>query len=130
MDELEPPVTDVRFPAMRQQTLMALIALADPEYQERVWIQRHYPRDGFYDDLTMNINVLYDNVLPEPQSRVGTVLRSESESAELLRLEQVLGPLIDDLGDASDGEYISDRRWSDVVAAAATAAAEMKSNDA
>lgn len=120
---------DVRFPATRQQTLMGLNALADPEYQERVWIQRHYPRDGFYDDLTMNINVLYDNVLPEPQSRVGTVLRNESEASDLLRLEQVLGPLIHDLGDASDGEYISDRRWSDVVAAAATAAAEMKSND-
>ncbi|WP_194166551.1 SCO4402 family protein [Mycolicibacterium sp. P9-22] len=85
---------------MRQQTVTALTALADRDYPQRVWIDREYPREGFYDDLTLNVNTLYDMVLPDPQARLGVVLLSESEVALLTALEQVLGPLVDDLRDA------------------------------
>ena len=120
---------DVKFPAMRQQTVTALTALADRDYQQRVWIDREYPREGFYDDLTLNVNTLYDMVLPDPRSRLGVVLLSESEVARLDELEQLLGPLIDDLGDTYDQQYLSDPRWSEVVAAAASALSAMKAND-
>ena len=122
-------MTDVRFPAMRQQTMTALAALADRDYQQRVWIAREYPREGFYDDLTLNVNTLYDMVLPDPRSRLGVVLRNDTEVARLTDLEQLLGPLVDDLGDASDQQYLSDPRWNEVVAAAATALSAMKANE-
>lgn len=114
---------------MRQQTVTALTALADRDYQQRVWIDREYPHAGFYDDLTLNVNMLYDMVLPDPRSRLGVVLLSESEVARLDELEQLLGPLIDDLGDTYDQQYLSDPRWSEVVAAAASALSAMKAND-
>lgn len=120
---------DVKFPAMRQQTVTALTALADRDYQQRVWIDREYPHAGFYDDLTLNVNMLYDTVLPDPRSRLGVVLLSESEVARLDELEQLLGPLIDDLGDTYDQQYLSDPRWSEVVAAAASALSAMRPND-
>lgn len=109
--------------------MIALAALADREHQQRVWIAREYPREGFYDDLTLNVNTLYDMVLPDPQARLGVLLRNESEIALLTDVEQLLGPLIDDLGDASDQQYLSDPRWNEVVAAAASALSAMKVND-
>src|SRR6478735_10589955 len=82
---------DVKFPAMRQQTTTALAALADREYQQRVWIAREYPREGFYDALTLNVNTLYDMVLPDPKARLGVVLLNESEIELLTDLERLLG---------------------------------------
>lgn len=120
---------DVTFPAMRQQTVTALTALADRDYQQHVWIDREYPHAGFYDDLTLNVNTLYDMVLPDPQARLSVVLLSESEVALLTALEQVLGPLVDDLRDAPDQQYLSDPRWNAVVAAAASALFTMRAND-
>lgn len=120
---------DVKFPAMRQQTTTALAALADREYQQRVWIAREYPREGFYDALTLNVNTLYDMVLPDPKARLGVVLLNESEIELLTDLERLLGPFIDDLRDASDQQYLSDPRWNEVVAAAASALSAMKAND-
>ncbi|MCF6387911.1 hypothetical protein L2K20_13100 [Mycobacterium sp. MBM] len=122
-------MTGVKFPAMRQQTMTALAGLADREYQQRVWVAREYPREGFYDDLTLNVNTLYDMVLPDPQARLGVVLLNETEVALLSALEQVLGPLVDDLRDAPDQQYLSDPRWNDVVNAAGSALSAMKAND-
>jgi hypothetical protein len=118
-------VTDVKYPEMRQEIASALAALADPEYQQRVWIDRKYPRENFYDDLTLNINILYDMVLPDPRSRIGTVLVSENEVGHLARLEAVLGPLVAELRDAPDSRYLSDPRWEEVVVAAGSALSSM-----
>lgn len=119
-------MTDVKYPQMRQEAASALAALADPEYQRRVWIDRKYPRDDFYDDLTLNVNILYDMVLPDPKSRIGTVLTSEKEANHLIRLEEVLGPLIAELRDAPDSRYLADPRWKEVVAAASSALSSME----
>lgn len=124
-DPSRSPNADVKFPAMRKETLTALAALADREYQQRVWIERKYPREGFYDDLTMNVNVLYDMVLPDPKRRVGIILRDEAEVKQLTALADVLGPLVDDLREAPDHRYLADQRWDAVVAAAASALSVM-----
>lgn len=121
MDELGPPVNNVRFPAMRQEVVGALAALADRDYQQRVWIEHEYPRENFYDDLTLNINILYDMVLPDPHSRLGTVLLDECEANLLEELEKHLKPLIDELHNASDQRYVTDPRWDGVTDAAASA---------
>lgn len=120
-------MTNVRYPEMRQEVIHQLSALADPEYQQRVWIERKFPHDKFYDDLTMTINILYDMALPDPESGLGSVLMSQSEVDELAGLEKILGPLIDDLRDASDQTYMSDPRWREVVTAARSALSAMAS---
>jgi hypothetical protein len=114
-------VIDVKYPEMRREVVNALAALADPEYQQRVWIERNYPRDNFFDDLSLNINILYDMVLPDPVPRIGAVLLDENEVDQLIRLEKVLGPLIAELRDAPDSRYLSDPRWKQVVDAASSA---------
>jgi hypothetical protein len=110
---------------MRREVVNALASLSDREYQRRVWIARTYPREGFFDDLTLTVNVLYDMVLPDPRTRVGTVLVSAHEVDRLRLLERVLGPLIADLGNAPDSRYLCDPRWNGVVDAARSALAAM-----
>lgn len=112
----------IRYPGVRTQVLSAVEALADREYQERVWIRHELPHPGYYDEHDLNIHILYDDaaVLPDPASAVGTVLH-EDEVGPLQELEAVYGPLIDDLGDQPDAVYLADPRWDDVVRAAARA---------
>ncbi len=112
---------------MRADVVDAVRALSDAAYQRRVWIERRYPHDAFYDDLDMNIHVLYDDcvVLPDPRSRVGTVLVDGTEVPSLERLDAVLSPLIQRLGDSPDAIYLADPAWGAVVEAARTALAAM-----
>lgn len=117
----------VRFPAMRDEVVSALRALADRDYQERVWIRRELPSPGFYDELDIEVHVLFDDidVCVEPERWVGYVLESADEVEPLRRLGNALGALIDDLGDAPDSDYLADPRWPGVVEAAAAALVDL-----
>ena len=109
---------------MRYQTISAPAALSDEEYQQRVWIRREYPRAGYFDDFTLNIHVLYDDcvVIPDPARKWSTAW---SEIVRLHALDQVLGPLLHELGDASDATYLADPRWPTVRVRAGTAVMAM-----
>jgi hypothetical protein len=114
---------------MRRDVLDAVRALADPEYQRRVWLERRYPHEGFFDDFTLNINTLYDDtqVLEDPHQAIGYVLRSAKEVTAMERLSQALGALFDRLGtELSDEEYVSAPEWESVVGAAREALAELE----
>ncbi|WP_143061026.1 SCO4402 family protein [Saccharopolyspora shandongensis] len=113
---VEPPVESIRYPEMRAEVIDAVRSLSDLDYQRRVWIRHEYPQDGFYDDLTTNVNILFDDtcVLPEPEQRVGVVLHF-SEVEAIKALGEVLDPLIGELGDASDGQYLEHPQWPEVV---------------
>lgn len=112
-------VNPVRFPAMRAEAAGAVRALADPEYQQRVWIRREFPTPKFYDDFTTNVHILYDDtsVLDAPEDCVGTVLH-EDEVGGAQALAAALDPLIEDLDDEPDAVYLADPRWKAVVQAA------------
>ncbi|MGZ8750460.1 MAG: SCO4402 family protein [Pseudonocardia sp.] len=114
-------VSSIRFPAMRQEVLSALESLSDRNHQAAAW-GRHDRRAGRYDDLTLNVHILYDDcqVLPDPQTAVGAVLLA-GETARLRHLHKALNPLLEDLGDSSDAVYLADPRWPSVVHAARSA---------
>ncbi len=113
---VEPPVDPIRYPDMRAEVIDAVASLADPDYQQKVWIRREYPQPGFYDDLTTNINILFDDVcvLPNPHTRVGIVLHPGEVDA-MKKLGDVLDPLIDELGDAPDTQYLNHPQWPEVI---------------
>ncbi|MGW1878755.1 SCO4402 family protein [Streptomyces sp. NPDC001975] len=114
----------VEFPDMRENVISAVRALADREYQERVWIQRIYPEDGYFDDFTLNINILYDDtlVLEDPASALGTILSSQQEVAVLTVLRSALDELLEREGtNKSDAEYLASPLWSAVVDSASAA---------
>lgn len=113
---------------MRLEVVAALESLSDCLRQER-W-GRVEEEVNYFDDLTLNVHLLYDDcmVLPRPQSAVPAILHQEEVSA-FIELENALGPMIRDLGDRPDAAYTSEGRWPAVMAAASRALAVMKRCD-
>ncbi|WP_328671792.1 SCO4402 family protein [Streptomyces sp. NBC_00328] len=66
------------------------------------------------------MHVLFDDsrVLEEPEATVGEVLRSADEARAARKPAEVLGPLVDELGDAGDEVCLASPRWPAVVTAA------------
>lgn len=117
----------VRYPAMRAEVIDSLTSLADPKLQQRYWIEQDFPKPGYYQDFTSVVNRLYDDtmVLPEPAKAIESVLRSEDEAEALALLNEVLDPLLTELGESPDERYISDPAWPEIVERAARALALM-----
>ena len=80
-----------------------------------------------YEDLTLNIHILYDDtqVLPDPTTRIGTVLFDGDEVVALASLEAPFGRVLDRLGEAPDAEYLVSKEWPEIVQLAGVALAAM-----
>lgn len=127
---MEKAVEPIRYPDMRAEVVGAVKALADPDYQQRVWIRQEFPHENFYDDFTQKAHILFDDVLvlPEPESAVGDVLYPNEVDA-LRALGEVLDPLIDELGEAPDARYLDHPQWAEVIRKAENAYRVLSNND-
>ncbi|WP_328672382.1 SCO4402 family protein [Streptomyces sp. NBC_00328] len=112
--------SDVEFPNVRINVVAALEALADPDHQQRVWRDRMPRADYAVNNLDLVVHVLFDDsrVLDDPEPPVGEVLASAREVRAARELAEVLGRLIDELGDVGDEVYLASPRWPAVVTAA------------
>ncbi|MFD0856457.1 hypothetical protein ACFQ07_29735 [Actinomadura adrarensis] len=111
----------VQYPEMRAQILETLRALADPEHQRQVWVEHRPPRPGYYDDLDLNISVLFDDTIiaEDPCAHIGKTLHNENEAQAVQALVDVLDPFIESLPRGTDdATAISMPAWRDVVEAA------------
>ena len=119
----------IKFPWMRSQIIDTVRSLSDPVHQRTKW-GRYDPTEHYYDDLDINIHILYDDftVLPNPEESIASLLH-ESEVLPLKALDVVLDPMIKDLGNAPDEVYLCDPRWPAVIQAAADASAAMEANE-
>lgn len=108
----------VQFPRMRDEVIAALRSLSDRRHQDLQW-GVYDPDVTYYDDLALVVHVLYDDcqVLPDPASSVGAVLLPE-EVEPLRRLSDVLDPILDELRDRPDVDYLAHDQWKDVEGAA------------
>ena len=111
---------------MRRDVMFALAALADSEYQDDVWLGRR-PRPGYADNLDAAVSVLYDDcqVLPDPTSRVGSVLVEGDELERLRRLGALLDVLLDEHQGRDDAAFLEDPRWDQILDASAIALTAM-----
>ncbi|MEU8470165.1 hypothetical protein AB0F30_19980 [Streptomyces sp. NPDC029006] len=119
-----PELSGVSLPEMRRNVIAAVRALADEEYQRKVWVDRIYPREGYYDDFDMNLHILFDDtlVLEDPEAALGTVLRSVVEVDAMATLASALDALLAEEGEnKTDAEYISSPMWAPVLRAASVA---------
>lgn len=119
----------IEHPEMRNEVIAALRSLSDPLHQRTQWGRVEEGVD-YYDDLTLNVHVLYDDtmVLPSPEVAIPGVLH-ENEASALRMVDEALGPLIRELGDRPDEAYMADPRWANVVAAARAALNAMRACD-
>jgi len=76
------------------------------------------------------VRALYDTpALPSPRLVVGSFLYADEEEP-LLALDAVLDPMIAELQDVPDAEYVAHRNWPEVVRLAGAAAAVLRERDA
>lgn len=124
MEQAVTEMKNVRLPEMRAEIISALQALASPDHQQKVWIERKYPHEGYYDDFTLNVNILYDDttVLRSPEDALGYTLASEGEVRAMESLAQALDTALDEVGrDATDKEFTLSPYWPGVIRAAQAA---------
>lgn len=116
-----------KYPSMRWSVLDAVASLADEEYQRQMWVGTSAPTPGVFDDLTLNVNILFDDceVLPDPTRALGAVLVPGDDMGRLRRLGEVLSSLIDRHGSEPDINYLNDPEWKEVVRLAGLALAAM-----
>jgi hypothetical protein len=127
MVKLEYTMTIVQFPEMRLNVVSAIEFLSDPERQKL----SGKVKDGvYYADLTLYVNILYDDcqVLPDPSLSIGSILYP-SESEVLRAVHGALNPLLNDLGNKPDSDYFADSQWPAVVVAAREALRTMIENE-
>jgi len=119
----------IEYPEMRLEVIGALMSLSDPSHQRSRW-GRFEEGVNYYDDLTLNVHILYDDcqVLPFPELSVPSLLY-EAEVPALRAVGEALEPLLLDLGDSPDEDYIADPRWPVVVSAARSALTTMQACD-
>ncbi|HWH01990.1 MAG TPA: hypothetical protein VNV66_22345 [Pilimelia sp.] len=117
----------VEYPHARWAVLEALAALSDHAYQQRVWLRRGIPQQDFCDSLDLAIHTLYDDwaVLPAPAGAIGGIVVDGVGVERLIALDDVLSPLLEDLGDVPDSVYLKHPSWSQIRAAAAAALSAM-----
>lgn len=116
-----------KYPSMRWAVLDALASLADEEYQRQIWIGSSTSTRDVFDDLSLNVNILFDDceVLPDPERALGAVLVPGDDLGRLRRLGEVLSSLIDRHGNEPDIKYLNDTEWKEVIRLAGLALAAM-----
>ncbi|MFJ7334387.1 hypothetical protein ACIQUU_14180 [Streptomyces sp. NPDC101116] len=115
---------DITLPEMRAEIIASVRALADPVYQQRVWVDREYPSADYYDDLTLTVNILYDDttVLADPRTALGRTLAGGAEVEAMSRLAGELTRALDEVGrDEPDEGFLASPAWPSVVDAASAA---------
>ncbi|MFJ3882924.1 hypothetical protein ACIPW5_36410 [Streptomyces sp. NPDC090077] len=114
---------NVSLPDMRAEVVGAVRALSDPEHQRLVWIERKFPSTEYFEDFTINVNILDDAaVLDHPHTTIGYTLASEEEAEAMSRLAECLDAVLRTTGEgATDQQIIADPLWVGVVDAARSA---------
>jgi hypothetical protein len=123
-------VNSIRYPGVRVQVLSAVEALADREYQERVWIRHELPHPKYYDELKLEVHILFDDteVCTDPMSCVGEVIHPD-EVEPLRELGVIFDALLTELGDVTDAEYLAHPRWAELVRLAGVAWTVMQAHE-
>lgn len=97
---MTPALPEVAFPELRSELQYALAALADEEYQSKVWVEGGVPKAPYAYDFDMACHAILDDtdVTRNPRSLLGTVLRNDRELESLVALADALAAVIRDIG--------------------------------
>jgi hypothetical protein len=128
-EEWSPILRGVLYPAMRNEVIGALESLSDPEYQQRVWVEKQFPSPTYYDDFDMAIHTLYDDtgIADDARSQIGSTLRDETEARLVQDVISALDDVLAESGDDADFESVrASKGWPHVVSTAAAALSRLR----
>ncbi|MFI7002359.1 hypothetical protein [Nocardia sp. NPDC050175] len=113
----------IEHPEARSAVIDLVENLADPDFQQRVWVERRGDPD-LIENLDQAVGDLFDLYLDDKniERYIGTVLRNSSETEGIAELAGVLLPLYSSLPPGtSDAAVIAMPEWSTVVETARAA---------
>jgi hypothetical protein len=114
----------VLLPQKRSEMFHYLQALANPDYQERVWVNGDYYPEIGHDGFGYVVTFFFeDTMLAEaPEKNVGTILESVEEAHLIRQVCSAILQVVRVVGDEQpDVEYISHPEWQVVVESASEA---------
>ncbi len=118
--------------SFRRNILAALMSLADPALQARVWVGRGKPEIGKCASFGDVLHSLYDDsgVGEEPDGSVGFELYDEREVESIKHVTSLIDQLLENYGGARpDFDYIDKPEWPKIVNSAAKCLALFEEND-
>ncbi len=121
---------EVRNPDIRKEIMLTLQHLSDPEYQQRVWIDRKFPTPSYYSDFLMAMHMLYDDtgLARNPYSEIGLTLKDETEARLIQIVIEALEEVFGETGDEDFEVVRTASSWPNVIDAAATTWKAMSAN--
>jgi len=111
----------LKYPMMRAELIEHLNALADIDYQRRVWVLGGSEGQIKHDEFDYAVHFLYDdtNLAHEPTSMIGEILIGSEEAVKISKLIEKLELIFVQYGtELSDADYIQLPEWADVLDAA------------
>ncbi|MGX6748935.1 SCO4402 family protein [Streptomyces xantholiticus] len=115
-----------RLANFRVHVVPAILALANPPWQQDVWLD-----PSTFENLDHIFHTLFDDFCDadEPERYLGTSLRTEEEVALMRELGAALNTAADEAPNDTDTEYLQAASWPEVVAVAGRLAQVMVGND-
>ncbi|WJY50239.1 hypothetical protein QRN89_10650 [Streptomyces chengbuensis] len=115
-----------RLANFRVHVVPAILALANPPWQQDVWLD-----PSTFENVTHIFHTLFDDFCDadEPERYLGTSLRTEAEVALMRELGAALNAAAEEAPNDTDAEYLQAASWPEVVAVAGRLARVMVGND-
>jgi hypothetical protein len=110
-------LSELKFPAMRDELISYLQGLSSAEYQYNAWVARADPVLA-YDEFNYVVHFLYDDtdLATDADSWVGLIFRGESEALAISEVVRSLDVIFEKYGTAlSDAEYLTKPEWAYVI---------------
>ncbi|MGJ3238854.1 MAG: SCO4402 family protein [Anaerolineae bacterium] len=107
----------VRNHNLRNEVIYYVDILSNPEKQRDVWIELNYPEGVEEDCLDFAIHLFFDDtsLAYKPEALIGDILVNQLEARLIKNLTDILGEIIDELGDVPDINYLKHSKWIKVV---------------
>ncbi|MCD5977716.1 SCO4402 family protein [Pseudomonas quasicaspiana] len=125
MKKLE--LSELKFPAMRNELISCLLGLSSAKYQYNAWVERANP-DLAYDEFNYVVHFLYDDtdLATDADSWVGLIFRGGSEALAVSEVVRRLDVIFEKYGTAlSDAEYLTKPEWIYVIESSKNALLEL-----
>ncbi|MFF8524584.1 hypothetical protein ACF05X_20965 [Streptomyces werraensis] len=115
-----------RLANFRVHLVPAVLALANPPWQRDVWLD-----PSAFENLDHIFHTLFDDSCDadNPESYLGTSLRTQEEVVLMRQLGTALNAATADAPNDTDEEHLASRAWPEVVAIAGRLAQVMVAND-
>ncbi|HNT78706.1 MAG TPA: hypothetical protein PKH77_27165 [Anaerolineae bacterium] len=108
----------LKYPGLRNNLIFTLRALADPVYQQKVWVDSITPREGYIDNFDEAVHCIFDALSLEMhlEAAIDVILQDPREADMVKALVQSLNAALNNVpSNVPDQMFIESDYWPAVV---------------